>query len=280
MRQEETDGDPEPEWVGLYLVSDDPPRLGGFVLDGFHRYDLTAPETERIKGLGEFPACNMEVRDINADGRTEITVWGHTRKGSTLLHIFVWDGQQYALLGQFEGRGGIYLENRDGDLADEVAVRWKPEDTLVWEAIYTWDGAYYVWTRDRYAWFYLDRPHPYPDDTPVHALASFYLALNDRDLPAAYRLLSPTAQAARTYEEWALGFTTTLRVEVGAVQVTDQQEKRAIVSAQVRAWDNVDGRVMITTYAVRWDMVRLDEGWRLDLGTSEMLERREARYYP
>jgi hypothetical protein len=223
MRQENTDDDPDLEWVGLYLSSGEPPRLQGFILDGPNRYDLIPPESEEDRGLGEFPTCELEVRDLNADGRTEMAIWGHTQAGATLLHIFVWDGGRYALLGGFEGKGGIRLENRDGDLADEVVVRWRPEGELVWEVIYTWDGTRYAWTWDRYAWFYMDRPHAYPDDTPVHALASFYLALNDRDLPMAYRMLSPAARSARTYEDWALGFATTLRVEAGAVRVTAQE---------------------------------------------------------
>lgn len=280
MRQENTDGDPDLEWVGLYLSSGESPRLQGFILDGLNRHDLIPPESEEDKGLGEFPTCKLEVRDLNADGRVEIVIWGHTQAGATLLHIFVWDGGRYALLAGFEGKGGIRLENRDGDLADEVVVRWRPEGDLVWEVIYTWDGTHYAWTWDRYAWFYLDRPHAYPDDTPVRALASFYLALNDRDLPAAYRMLSPAARSARTYEDWALGFATTLRVEVGAVRVTARQEGRATIAAQVRALDNVDGRVITTVYAVEWQMVRLEEGWRLDWGTAEPLERWEVRYYP
>lgn len=280
LRQEETDSDPDLEWVGLYLLPGDPPRLQGFVLDGPNRHDLIAPETEKIKGMGEFATCELEVRDLNADGRTEIVIWGHTQRPSTLLHIFVWDGGRYALLGQFEGRGGIYLENRDGDLSEEIVVRWTPKGSLVWEVIYTWDGAHYVWTRDRYNWFYLDRPHAYPDDTPVHALASFYLALNDRDLPTAYRLLSPTARSAQAYKDWASGFATTLRVEVGAVQVTAQEGTQATVTAQVWAWDNADGRVVVTVYAVRWEMARLEKGWRLDRGMAEPIEQWEARYYP
>ena len=280
IRQENTDDDPELEWVGLYLTSGEAPHLQGFILDGPNRYDLIPPESEETKGLGEFPTCQLEVRDLNADGRTEIIIWGHTRTGATFLHLFVWEGDRYALLGGFEGKGGIRLENRDGDLADEVVVRWRPEGALVWEVIYTWDGTHYAWTWDRYAWFYLDRPHPYPDDTPIHALASFYLALNDRDLPAAYRMLSPAARAARPYKEWALGFATTVRVEVGAVRATRQEGDRATVAAQVRALDNVDGRVIATVYAVEWQMVRMEEGWRLDWGTAEPLERWEARYYP
>lgn len=280
LRQENTDHDPDLEWVGLYLASGEPPRLQGFILDGPNRHDLIPPESEETKGLGEFPTCELEIRDLNADGRTEIAIWGHTRTGATLLHIFVWDGDRYVLLGEFRGRGGIRLENRDGDLADEVVVRWRPEGNLVWEVVYTWDGHHYVWTWDRYAWFYLDRPHAYPDDTPVYALASFYLALNDRDLPAAYRMLSPAARSAWAYEEWVRGFATTLQVEVGAVRVVAQEGDRATVAAQVRALDNVDGRVVATTFAVEWRMVHLEEGWRLEEGSAEMLERWEVRYYP
>lgn len=280
LRQENTDDDPDLEWVGLYLAPGEPPHLRGFVLDRSHQYDLAPPESEEFSGLGEFPTCEMEVRDLNADGRTEVIIWGHTRKGATLLHIFVWDGSRYALLGGFEGRGGIRLENRDGDLADEVVVRWRPEGELVWEVVYTWDGARYAWTWDRYAWFYPDRPHAYPDDTPVHALASFYLALNDRDLPAAYRMLSPAARSAWTYEDWALGFSRTLRVEVGAVRVAWQEGDQATVAAQVRALDNVDGRVVATVYAVEWQMARGEEGWRLVSGTAQALETWEVPYYP
>ncbi|RME37436.1 MAG: hypothetical protein D6793_04195 [Thermoflexia bacterium] len=280
LRQEDTDGDPELEWVGLYLLSGEPPRLLGFILDGAAWYPLAPPESEEFKGLGEFPACQLEVRDLNADSVPEVVVWGHAQSGATLLHIFRWEGERYALLGGFEGKGGIRLENRDGDLADEVVVRWRPEGPLVWEVVYTWDGAHYVWTWDRYAWYYLDRPRPYPDDTPVHALSSFYLALNDRDLPAAYSLLSPAARSGQRYEDWALGFAATVRVEVGAARVVSGDEGRATVAAQVRALDNMGGRILARTYAVEWALVRTEEGWRLDWGKAELLEEWEMRYYP
>ncbi|MCS7282595.1 MAG: hypothetical protein NZ769_04480 [Anaerolineae bacterium] len=278
--QKDTDGDQTLEWVGLYLLPGEPSRLTGFVLDGTAWFPLTPPESEEFKGLGEFPACELEVRDINADTMPEVIVWGHTQSGATLLHIFRWDGSRYALLGSFEGKGGVRLENRDGDLYDEIVVRWRPEGPLVWEVVYTWDGAHYVWTWDRYAWYYLDRPHPYSDDTPIHALASFYLALNDRDLPAAYRLLSPMARSRQSYEGWALGFATTVRVEMGAARVVSEKEDLATVAAQVRALDNVEGRILARLYAVEWELVRTEGGWRLDRGKAELLEEWEMNYYP
>lgn len=280
LRLQDTDGDGESEWMGLYLRSTDPPQLLGFIMDGQEWYDLAPPESDEYQGLGAYPTCEMEIRDLNADGRVELVVWGHAGTGTDLLHIFVWDGEHYALLGAFEGKGGIRLENRDGDLADEVVVRWRPEGDLVWEVIYTWNGSHYAWTWDRYAWFYLDRPHAYVADSPVHALASFYLALNDRDLPGAYGLLSPAAQAARPYADWALGFVTTLGVEVGAARVVTQEGIEATVGAQVRALDNVDGRVLVSLYAVEWRMVQTEGGWRLENGTVQMLGQEELRYYP
>jgi hypothetical protein len=281
LRQDDTDGDGAPEWVGLYHRPADPPELRAFVLDGGTWHDLLAPEGGEEGGtIGEYPTCELEVRDLNADGRVEIAVFGHEETSTDLLHIFAWDGLAYAVLAGFEGEGGIRIENADGDLADEVVVRLRPEGDLVWEIVYTWDGASYAWTWDRFAWFYLDRPHAYRDDTPLHAVASFYLALGDRDLPGAYGLLSTGAQAARPYADWAWGFNTTLDVELGAAHVVSQEGGRATIAAQVRALDNVDGRVIRAHYAVEWQLVDTGSGWRLESGTSDLLEEQEVPYYP
>ena len=281
LRQDDTDGDGEPEWVGLYLYPADPPQLRGFVLDGTTWYDLLPPEGGEEEGtLGEYPTCELEVRDLNADGRVEIAVFGHEGTSTDFLHIFVWNESAYAVLAAFEGEGGVRMENTDGDLADEVVVRLRPEGDLVWEIVYTWDGANYAWTWDRLAWFYLDRPHAYRDNTPLHALASFYLALDDRDLPGAYNLLSASGQAARPYAEWAWGFNTTLGVEVGAVHVVTQEGGWATIAAQVQALDNVGGRVVLTHYAVEWQLVETEAGWRLESGTTEVLDEWEVPYYP
>ncbi len=281
LRWEDADGDETPEWVGMYHQPGEPPQLMAFVLDGEAWYNLQPLEGSK-HGLGRYPTCELDVRDINADGRAEVLVWGHAETSTTLLHIFVWDGTTYALLASFEGEAGIWLENRDGDLADEVAVRYHVDswDGLAWEAIHTWDGANYGWTWERYTWFYLDRPHAYRSDTPEHAVISFYLAIGDHDVPGAYGLLSETTRAVQPYEAWAVGYVTTVGAEVGLVHEIARDGDTARVTAQVRAYDNVDGRVIATLWDVQWTVVRDPNGWRLASATANQLDRWEAAYYP
>jgi len=278
LRWEDTDNDGEPEWLGLYLRPEEPPQLAAFVLDGEAWHDLRPLEKEKF-GLGEYPTCELEVRDVNADGRVEILVWGHAEVSTDLLHIFAWDGTAYALLAPFEGEAGVRLENADGDLADEVVIGYEAGDDLVWEAVHTWDGANYGWTWERYAWFYLARPHAYRADTSEHAVIFFYLAVDDRDLPGAYSLLSGSAQAAQPYEAWAVGFVTTVAAEVGAVHEFARSGDTATVAAQVRAYDNVDGRIVATLWNVEWTVVQTPAGWRLENATTTQLDSWELHYY-
>ncbi|MDY7076217.1 MAG: hypothetical protein SXV54_04750, partial [Chloroflexota bacterium] len=282
LRWEDSDNDGEPEWVGLYSRPSEPPRLTAFVLDGDTWHDLRPLEKEPDEedyGLGEYPTCELEVRDVNADGQVEILIWGHAEASTGLLHIFAWDGATYALLGGFEGDAGVRLENADGDLADEVSVRYDAGSDLAWEAVHTWDGANYGWTWERYGWFYLARPHAYRTGTPEHAVVSFYLAVDDRDIPGAYGLLSGSAQATQPYEAWAVGFATTVAAEVGAVHESGRSGGIATVAAQVRAYDNVDGRVIATLWDVEWVVVQTDAGWRLESATVEQLDSWELPYY-
>ena len=278
LRWEDTDDDGESEWLGLYLQPGEPPQLAAFVLDGQAWHALLPLEKEK-HGLGEYPTCELEVRDVNADGRVEILVWGHAATSTDLLHIFAWEGETYVLLAPFEGKAGLRLENTDGDLADEVVVGYDAGAGFVWEAVYTWDGANYGWTWERYAWFYLDRPHAYRTDTPEHAVISFYLALDDRDLPGAYALLTGSAQAARPYEVWAVGFATTVAVEVGVVHEIARSGDVATVAAHVRAYDNVDGRIVATLWDVEWTAIQTPDGWRLESAAAEQLDQWELGYY-
>ena len=262
--------------MGLYFRE----GLQAFVLDGDVWHDLLPLEGEK-HGLGEYATCELEVRDVNADGRIEILIWGHAETSTDLLHVFVWDGTTYALVAPFEGEAGVRMENIDGDLLEEVSVRYDAGRDLVWEQVYTWDGKHYGWTWERYAWRYLDRPHTYLADTPVHVVISFYLAIDDRDIPAAYGLLSPEAQATLgPYEGWAAGYATTVAAEVGAVYEQSRDGGAAIVTAQVRAYDNVDGRIIASLWDVTWTAVQTSGGWRLASAAATQLDQWEASYYP
>jgi hypothetical protein len=275
LRWEDVDADGGAEWVGLYFRG----GLQAFVLDGDVWHDLL-PQSGGKYGLGEYATCEVEVRDVNADGRTEILVWGHAGTSTDVLHIFVWDGTVYALVAPFEGEAGLRVENADGDLLEEVSVRYDAARDLVWEAVYTWDGKHYGWTWERYAWRYLDRPHTHLTDTPEHVVISFYLAIDDRDVPAAYGLLSPDTQAAQPYDEWAAGYATTVAAEVGSVHEQSRDGGVATVAAQVHAYDNVDGRVVVSLWDLTWTAVQTGGGWRLVSATGTQLDQWEASYYP
>ena len=256
---------------------EDPPELGAFVLDDDIWHELQ-PLEQHKDGLGKNATCELDVRDINIDGRLEILVWGHADSSTDILHVFAWDGESYALLSPFEGPAGIRLEDRDGDLAEEIVVRYKADHGFAWEAVHTWDGTNYGWTWERYAWFHLDRPHAYQTDTPEHAVISYYLALNDRDLPGAYSVLSPRAQMAQPIREWMGGFGTTVSVEAGSVHELTRAESTATVTAQVRAYDNEAGRVVASLWDVNWIAVHTGSGWLLDHSAAEQLDNWEVEY--
>ena len=279
LRWEDTDDDGEPEWVGLHLQPGDPPRLEGFVADGEAWHQLRAP-TDEGHGLGRYPTCELAVEDVNADGSTEILIYGHAKDNADLLHIFVWRAPTYDLLASFHGNAGIEIQDIDGNLSPEILARHAAGDGLAWEAVHTWDGAHYAWTWERYTWLHADYPHAYPTDTPEHAVISFYLALDGRDLPGAHQLFSAEARASEPYETWAAGFDTMLAAEVGSVQEMDRSENTAMVTAQVRAYDNLEGYVVGRLWDVTWSLVREEDSWRLAGSSNEQLARWEAPYFP
>lgn len=278
LRWEDADDDGEPEWVGLYLRPSDPPRLEGFVLDSEAWHDLRAP-AEDEQGLGTQPVCELEVRDINADGHTELVVWGHTTENVDLLHIFVWRGATYGLLASFSADAGIEMMETDGDLRQEIVARWEAGEGLAWEQVHTWDGTHYGWTWERYTWLHADYPHAYLTDSPEHAVISFYLALADRNLHRAYRMFRASTEAAQAYETWAAGFNTMVSVEVGSVHEIDRVDDTATVTAQVRSYDNLDGYLVGRLWDVTWTVIREQGAWQLQKGRNEELERWEAAYY-
>jgi hypothetical protein len=253
--------------------------LEAFVLDGEDWHELQ-PLEEAKYGLGMYPACEVDVQDINADGRTEILVHGHAEQSISILHIFVWDDTGYRLLASFQGDAGIQLENVDGELNKEIIVRHEAGKGLAWEAIHSWDGANYGWTWERYGWLYPDRPHNYPTDSPQHVVISFYLALADRDLPGAYGLLSSETRSSQPYQAWAVGFDTTLVVEVGSVHQIAHTGDSATVTAQVRSFDNLDGYVVGRLWDTTWTVAYEKQSWRLQSATRDKLDEWEAPYFP
>lgn len=278
LRWEDTDQDGNREWLGVYLHPGDPSQLEGFVLDEHTWHELKAVETERY-GLGEYPECQLEVRDVNIDGKVEIVFWGRADTALDLLHVFAWHESRYQEIASFQGEAGVELTDVNNDLIQEIIVRRDAGDGLAWETIHRWDGKDYVWNWERYGWLHADYPHAYLSDEPTHSVISFYLALDDRNLPGAYGLLSTEAKASEPYQTWAAGFNTTLGVEVGSVLEIERAGSGATVTAQVRSHDNIDGYVIGRLWDVTWLVIKEDGSWRLDSATQEELNQWEAPYF-
>jgi hypothetical protein len=279
LRWEDADGDGQAEWIGLYLRPTEPTRLEAFVFDGETWHELRALENEE-HGLGRHAVCKLDVQDVNDDGRVEILIQGHAEDNIDLLHIFVWADVRYDLLASFRGDAGINVENVDGELGREIIVRYDAGKGLAWEAIHSWDGANYGWTWERYDWLYSDHPHAYLTDSPEHVVTSYYLALDDRDLPGAYSLLSLETRSSQPYQIWAAGFDTTLAIEVGSVHQTAHTGDSATVTAQVRSYHNLDGYIVGRLWDTTWSVLYEGQFWRLQSATSQELDQWEAPYYP
>lgn len=288
LRYEDTTGDGQPAWIALtYQEAEPHARLQALILhddDTVYRLPTVIPDPATPDyGLGQYATCELQIRDVNADGRPDIAIFGYADGNRSLMHLYTWADGDYRVLGNFRGTAGVWFEDGQGDLTEQVIEghRVGGGADLVWQVIFTWDGRTYGWTLDRYAWYSLERPQFPLTGRADHAVISFYLLLNDRDMPRAYTLLSPSYQAARPFTEWVAGFATTLRVEASSVNIiaAASGENNARVSAMITSWDNEDGRVIGRIWNVVWDLVRTADGWRLTGGTQQLLDSWEAQYW-
>jgi len=286
MRYEDTDADGQPEWVALTeRQGSTTNRLEAFVLDDGIVYELPSAQPKpgaAAMGLGEFATCEIEIRDVNVDGMPEIAIFGHAKGNETLLHLFAWEDDGYRRLGFFSGNAGVSFMDVDGDLEDEIweGYRMQSAPSIAWYVVYTWENNTYGWTSDTYGWYFDDRPQSYPTHLPDTAVIAFYLALNERDLPGAYEMLLP--QNRPSYEEWAIGYATTLQVSAGDVHTIPAETggSSSRVSAMVRAWDNDRGVLIGRLWNVEWDTTLTENGWRLLTSTAELLDEWSVSYWP
>ena len=285
FRHQDLDADGQPEWVALTHRAGDPPRLEAFILDSSTFYDLEPAYPEPSGpdvGLGEYPVCEIEIRDVNVDGIPEIAIFGHARDQESILHLFAWDEDAYVRLGRFAGDAGVRFADADGDAEAEIEVgyRVRGAPALAWFVVHTWEEGTYGWTSDYYDWYFSTRPHTYPTQRPDYAVIAYYLALDDRDLPGAYALLDPASRGP--YETWALGYATTVQVRTGGVHTVPGTEtaSSAQVTAMVTAWDNDQGVIIARHWNVTWTVAAANGEWRLQQAETELLKEWAAALWP
>ncbi len=286
LRYEDLDADGQPEWLALaHQGGASTAQLSAFILDGTAVYPLASAQPRPGMpdvGFGQYPTCEVDIRDVNVDGTPEVAIFGHADGNLTVLHLFAWDGETYRRLGFFSGDAGVHFMDVDGDAEEEIweGHRVAGAPSLAWYIVHTWKDNTYGWTSEHHDWYFADRPQSYPTHRPEYAVISYYLALNDRDLPGAYDLL--LAQERPAYGDWAVGYATTVRVSAGSVHTIPAAtgETRARVAAMITAWDNEGGVIVGRLWNVEWDTVLADAGWRLTSATAEQLEEWTVSYWP
>ncbi len=173
----------------------------------------------------------------------------------------------------FRRQDGDFVVNRAEDIAgsDGIWRRVAVGDTEAWIAasqlapFYPYPGAqphYYSASVGYRPDYYALTPGPYAD--PASAVRTFYSHLGRKELTAAWDALGPAFKARVSYDEWAKGFATTLRVEAATEQVAMQAPDRATVWVRVSADDMVNGQRTTSTFNGSWGLVRVGGSWKLD----------------
>ncbi len=83
-----------------------------------------------LEGFPEFSIYFLDARDLNSDGVLEIIASAPVGTHSESMHIFRWDGQSYACVGEFiSDAPSIEIEDLDHDGIHEVIVKQRDYQT-------------------------------------------------------------------------------------------------------------------------------------------------------
>jgi len=266
----DTDGDGEKEWVGLHQErAGDWAGVQGFVLDGDQFYPLGGLESAEPSSmvgcvLGDDALPALAIRDVNADGKTEIIAGGQNRDGQSQMSIFLWDPQgEYRLLAYFSGSESIAARDKDGDGALEIIVVNRVGPGVLFEEISVWDGTRYVLSRGRYL-----RSSSYAGalsvSTPEQALMAFYLSLEARDVATAYGLLAPAMQERQKYDAFLLSQAAVDSFELGELRRIREGGEIVVLSGRLWLTKTSANRASRESYQGEWRLASTGSGWQIE----------------
>jgi hypothetical protein len=102
-----------------------------------------------------------------------------------------------------------------------------------------------------------------PESNPVETARRFYGLISSKNLRAAWALQSPNRQSSLQYDSWVAAYRTTRSVEAN-VTPREQTNSRATVGVSITAVDAQDAGTITKTFEGTWNLVLLDNAWRLD----------------
>lgn len=152
------DNDGRPEAVLIFTDEDDPYRPGASGITIVARDGHEYRKTWEARPSSEGRVANAVVRDINMDGTLEILIFKGTEgEAKHSLHIFAWNGKEYASLrprgGPLAGQEAFVSAYYPPEMRSLDSI--DPDEIIVFEdegsserldaIIYRWDGAAYTY---------------------------------------------------------------------------------------------------------------------------------------
>lgn len=102
-------------------------------------------------------------------------------------------------------------------------------------------------------------------DTARNAFISFHKAITNRQLADAYNILSPDYQRfVKGYDNFARGYTTTLRSDVVELNTVNENSNFAVLTYKLKAEDQVDGGKLTQYFVGKAQLIKINGQWRID----------------
>jgi hypothetical protein len=266
------DGDGRTDTLVLYTLTTKPlGELRGAVIE-----DELPHRVYPLQGdyyLGEGTGCEGPAfRDLNGDGRDEITIFSGTGAHIHILNVFAWDGSAYAWIGDTGGDIDARIEDSDHDGIWEL----RGENGYHKEGMGSPTSIKRVYTsqlRGRQTaavdeWLEPVGGTDEPFACAASALVSFYVLLNreilsGEDADAAYESTCrgfhvPTSEAG------AVDWRRVLSVSVRNVESLLLDADSARVTAMLTVVRDSGSAPTLETWRADWSATRSQQGWRLD----------------
>ncbi len=199
------------------------------------------------------------VRDINADGKTEIMVEGVVKGSATTVSVFQWNGSAYVTLLSLTGTQGVAIDDPQArDVFDFTALQLLFERSAIMRATHAeWKDNAYALGSDV---LFLLGP---PDRTnyPEEAVLAYYTYLGKDEPEQMAALLAEPLKSKTTLKALQDLSRSVDEVSVAALRVDDEKGDSAQVTADVVLTEHDGGKAQSAQQV--WRVVKANGQWWL-----------------